>query len=656
MEERFGALLLNPYYISATEVDKEKIRQIYTVLKTLDPWIREDRAIRLALDSLPFYTSNLGNLRDRCAQIIVLSANQSRLTRNIERRKSLTVGDQSNISIIEELPNAILDNSTVKEEEEVKQQKSSEKVEKMATYDLSLYKILPVYNGESSFINFYEQFKDAMEFAADDGEGEIRSVPERKQIMLLKGKLGEKVLERLRTIDQGSSLTQMTEYLKECYAKYEVSKEKLRIRINRMKREDFKNYDEYINELFKLCEQYHMKEDKETRNKLIIADIVCKHDVQTQRAVENCGIKCPDDLVDFLKIREKRDEKADRGMKTKRCYSCNKMGHVKAECEEVKPRVTGETSVNKKEDVVCYACQGKGHYASECNAKDKGSDKIARVRHVRQVRTVRKSPMKRYDHGQMNAKEKCNNDLVINVKLSKRYKKGERMCMVKGLVDTGSTVTIISKKEAEYLGYEEKGYKDEEGSFVLANGSKWVTEGKMMLDILIEDVKISNEVVIVREEEICADGKYSMIIGSDTLMAGDANINFATREVTIMGRLVEVESNKNVQNKEVVNRISVVRRMEKTCDVKHEKEGKDWCGHKCVVKEDKSPVHCESSRGRVFKMKENLDVLDEEGERWKIYSKKRYKVRGKPLIRSIKKVRLLASEEGGYVERNLKNF
>uniref|UniRef100_A0A0N5C077 CULLIN_2 domain-containing protein n=1 Tax=Strongyloides papillosus TaxID=174720 RepID=A0A0N5C077_STREA len=145
---------------------------------------------------------------------------------------------------------------------------------------------------ESSFVNFYEQFKDAMEFAADDENGEgTNPVPEKKQIMLLKGKLSEKVMERLRTLDQGSDLTQITEYLKECYAKHEVSKEKLRIKINRMKREDFKNYDDYIKELLKLCEQYHMKEEKDTRNKLIIADIVCKHDVQTQRAVENCGIK-----------------------------------------------------------------------------------------------------------------------------------------------------------------------------------------------------------------------------------------------------------------------------------------------------------------------------------------------------------------------------
>uniref|UniRef100_A0A0K0F1C7 CCHC-type domain-containing protein n=1 Tax=Strongyloides venezuelensis TaxID=75913 RepID=A0A0K0F1C7_STRVS len=219
--------------ISATEVDKERIRQLYTVLRTLDLWINEDKAIRLALDTLPFYTSNLGHLRDKCAQIIVLSANQAKLTRNIEKKGgSLTVGDQSNISIFEELPNAFLDNSTVLEEEEFQQPKSSERVEMMATYDLSLYKTSLVYNGESSFINFYKQFKDAMEFAADDEKGKF-----------------------------------------------------------------------------------------------------------TQRAVENCGIKCPDDLVNFLKKSKKRDGRQDKITEARTCYSCNKVGHVKAECEKVKPRM-----------------------------------------------------------------------------------------------------------------------------------------------------------------------------------------------------------------------------------------------------------------------------------------------------------------------------
>uniref|UniRef100_A0A0K0F1C8 Peptidase A2 domain-containing protein n=1 Tax=Strongyloides venezuelensis TaxID=75913 RepID=A0A0K0F1C8_STRVS len=101
--------------------------------------------------------------------------------------------------------------------------------------------------------------------------------------------------------------------------------------------------------------------------------------------------------------------------------------------------------------------------------KDNGSDKVARVRHVKQVRTIRRSPMRRYDFEQRNAKEKCNNDSVINVKLNKKNMKDERMCLVKGLVDTGSTVTIISKKEGEYLGYEKKHCKGEEKGFMLAN-------------------------------------------------------------------------------------------------------------------------------------------------------------------------------------------
>uniref|UniRef100_A0A0K0FWF6 Transcriptional regulator n=1 Tax=Strongyloides venezuelensis TaxID=75913 RepID=A0A0K0FWF6_STRVS len=48
------------------------------------------------------------------------------------------------------------------------------------------------------------QFKDAMEFAADNENGEsTHPVSEKKQIMILKSKLSKKLMERLRTEDQG---------------------------------------------------------------------------------------------------------------------------------------------------------------------------------------------------------------------------------------------------------------------------------------------------------------------------------------------------------------------------------------------------------------------------------------------------------------------
>uniref|UniRef100_A0A0N5BIP6 RNA-directed DNA polymerase n=1 Tax=Strongyloides papillosus TaxID=174720 RepID=A0A0N5BIP6_STREA len=447
----------------------------------------------------------------------------------------------------------------------VKKPKAEEKTEKMARYDLSLYKTLPVFEGESSFVNFYEQFKDAMEFAVDDeDEEELHPVPEKKQLVLLKGKLGEKVQERLRTIDKDSNLTQITEFLKECYAKYEVSKDKLRIHINRMSRDDFKNYEEYLKELFKLCEKYHMKEEKEVRDKLIIADIICKHDAQTQRAVENCGIKNPDDLVEFLKLREKRDGKFDN-VRNKKGFSSKSFNQSKTEVKGTKFKMHQETPVNKKDNIICYACQSKGHYASECKTKGDSLEKVSRIETERKVNVVKKDKMKKFDRCPRSVSERCNNDLIINVKLGKKSKEVERICMVKGLIDTGSTVTIISEKEARYLGYDDNVCKDEGTSFVLANGAKWKAEGTMMLEICIEDVKIYNQVSIVKEEEICTNGKYNMIIGNDTLMAEGANINYATKEITFLGRLVNANCDSNVKAEGLMNRVSTVRREGTPC-------------------------------------------------------------------------------------------
>uniref|UniRef100_A0A0N5B4I9 M20_dimer domain-containing protein n=1 Tax=Strongyloides papillosus TaxID=174720 RepID=A0A0N5B4I9_STREA len=50
-----------------------------------------------------------------------------------------------------------------------------------------------------------------------------------------------------------------------------------------------------------------------------------------------------------------------------------------------------------------------------------------------------------------------------------------------------------------------------------------------------------------------------MIIGSDTLMAGGANINYATREITMLGRLVSAEDHSKNQITGIVNRVSTVR-------------------------------------------------------------------------------------------------
>uniref|UniRef100_A0A0K0FWF5 CCHC-type domain-containing protein n=1 Tax=Strongyloides venezuelensis TaxID=75913 RepID=A0A0K0FWF5_STRVS len=181
-----------------------------------------------------------------------------------------------------------------------------------------------------------------------------------------------------------------------------------------MKREEFKNYDDYIYELLKLCKQYHMKEKKNTRNKLIIADNVFKHDVQTQRAVENCEIKSPNDLVDFLKIIQGRDELP--------------------ECNEGKIKVIKDTSNSKKESIVCYICQEKGHYANECNMKGNSLNKLNRVYEERKVQIVKENQMKGYS--------------CCPRKEIKKSKNGEKMCIVLGLIDSGSTITNISKNEA----------------------------------------------------------------------------------------------------------------------------------------------------------------------------------------------------------------
>uniref|UniRef100_A0A0K0FRM0 DUF4780 domain-containing protein n=1 Tax=Strongyloides venezuelensis TaxID=75913 RepID=A0A0K0FRM0_STRVS len=94
------------------KVDKEKIRQIYIVLKTLDPLLRENSAILLAIDSLPFYTPSINNLRKRCAQLIIISASQSKLTKKIDQAQRLAaiiqIADEGekNITEVEKMMNA----------------------------------------------------------------------------------------------------------------------------------------------------------------------------------------------------------------------------------------------------------------------------------------------------------------------------------------------------------------------------------------------------------------------------------------------------------------------------------------------------------------------------------------------------------------------
>uniref|UniRef100_A0A0K0FWF4 Clan AA aspartic protease n=1 Tax=Strongyloides venezuelensis TaxID=75913 RepID=A0A0K0FWF4_STRVS len=63
----------------------------------------------------------------------------------------------------------------------------------------------------------------------------------------------------------------------------------------------------------------------------------------------------------------------------------------------------------------------------------------------------------------------------------------------------------------------------------------------------------------MKEQEIYTDDKNNIIIGSDTLMDGGANISFATREITMLGRLVSVEDHSKDQITSIVNCVSTVK-------------------------------------------------------------------------------------------------
>jgi len=76
--------------------------------------------------------------------------------------------------------------------------------------------------------------------------------------------------------------------------------------------------------------------------------------------------------TDSLKDSERREEKqmkSDEGKsRSPRCYNCNKIGHLAADCR-----------LSKREKGSCFQCGEMGHLSKECPTKATTSTKIAVV-------------------------------------------------------------------------------------------------------------------------------------------------------------------------------------------------------------------------------------------------------------------------------------
>lgn len=149
------------------------------------------------------------------------------------------------------------------------------------------------------------------------------------------------------------------------------------------------------------------------------------------------------------------------GHSRKKCYTCNKVGHLAIDCRHAP---------------ICYKCKKKGHIAAKCSYKSSGVNVITSTT---------------------------------------RYRVATKKCLVNGrrftaLLDTGSQVVTVQRKVVEQLGLGLKPSKEELHGFGMG---KVRPLGQVTVDLVVDGVGRSVEALVV-DNDVQGD---EVIVGQEFL-------------------------------------------------------------------------------------------------------------------------------------------
>uniref|UniRef100_A0A0N5BUT3 CCHC-type domain-containing protein n=1 Tax=Strongyloides papillosus TaxID=174720 RepID=A0A0N5BUT3_STREA len=556
MDDRFGNLELSPSYQAVSESEKDKIRQIYTVLKTLDPLIREDRAILLAIDSLHFYTPNIEHLRRRCAQLIVLAANQSKLTKRIdqaERRASI-----EEKSVVQYIPNSKIEIVEESERKETQVRKKMNAWNSLENFDTS--------KGED-IDHWLKKLECCFEI---DGLNE-----DVKKIAVIKLKTSKEIMEYIENLDENErrDYQRVTTLLKEKYnGSISIQNAQAQLRSYRIDIREEKFYDSCIKlgDLVKVAYNYIGEKDMLKAQLGELEKALRFREDLWSKLNNNPSYKsfqeAARDLESLLivknsmnKNKNKKFEKAAERPKLEKvnvkCFNCGLVGHYASNCPK---KVSDDTEVNVPK-------QRRTFEASEKEVKKLDDDKVSEQNKLIMDNLIRREMYRRLISEEKKDNKGNNEEKIEENESSEIPSVGEgndRTMKVKeeeiltfevkgafdfyvpvqcsdgnniiALVDTGATKSCIAESRAVKLGFNKR--KAIPGKCMMMNGEILETLGTFSTKVMFHNlVYLELKMNVVRDKDM-GDNRYSAVLGSDALLACGATIDYLNKRIEIGGR------------------------------------------------------------------------------------------------------------------------
>jgi len=197
--------------------------------------------------------------------------------------------------------------------------------------------------------------------------------------------------------------------------------------------------------------------------------------------------------IDSLKDGERREEKptkSDEGKsRNPRCYNCNKIGHLAADCR-----------LPKREKGSCFQCGEMGHLSKECPTKATASTKIAAVSEAEnQVCSV---------SGHIEEEETFFRDVDYEIS----YPNIRQNFRLRTLMDTGSKVSFIKESfiPRKQVELSDKLHENYHG----INNSPLRVIGYIRLNVTIDNETVNDLMVLVVPDTTMTS---SIILGRDIL-------------------------------------------------------------------------------------------------------------------------------------------
>uniref|UniRef100_A0A0K0FHG8 RNA-directed DNA polymerase n=1 Tax=Strongyloides venezuelensis TaxID=75913 RepID=A0A0K0FHG8_STRVS len=341
--------------------------------------------------------------------------------------------------------------------------------------NLAALQTIENFDGEGSFPDFRTCFETSLLLVGLQKDGTILTLIDELKASMLYIKLFEEVRQNISHLnnDDIKNYKKLVDVLEEIYPSKQLTQIQLRLKLNSLKRSDFKNVKEFCEAIEKLCKKIYVKCSKKERQKLTIVEKCGKFDNTIHTAIDNNEISRVDQAIEFINPTSVTD---------KECNYCKVKGHLKRDCEKLKLRREKDAKITTK------------------------TETITALREISEI-------------------NKC----FITSEL-------EKAVSVRVFVDAGASVSLISKSIADKIIQKGAFNCPNETcgiSWGMGSNSKLNTYGSIITIVKVKK-EIHNLKFFITDDKILVNGmNCDVLLGADQLKRiGEVGINFNERICT----------------------------------------------------------------------------------------------------------------------------